>query len=159
MSRTGAPFIWIRVPNYVDWEFNTNANLVTLVACFWLPIAIVTAFRLGCAPIDIWDISPSTTYRLILGFLSRIGMLTCSGGKLDLETAELSCFYLCRTSTVLYDNKLNIRESPLCLFSMIFPPSASAPFIDISVAGYAPMRQYNLRSSTMTKPCACRSAA
>jgi len=37
-------------------------------------------------------------------------MLTCSGGKLDLETAELSCFYLCRTSTVLYDNKLNITR-------------------------------------------------
>jgi len=37
-------------------------------------------------------------------------MLTCSGGKTNLETAELSCFYLCHTSTVLYNNKLNITR-------------------------------------------------
>ena len=40
-------------------------------------------------------------------------MLTNSGGKPDQETAELLCFYLCRTSTVLYNNHVNIQDSAL----------------------------------------------
>ncbi len=62
----------------------------------------------------------------------KIGILTSLGGEPHRETAELSCFYLYRTSTVLYNNKLNIQELTLSVFYNIYTVCLS-PFLLIVI--------------------------